>query len=83
MAAPGRAAYDGGHLPGAVFVDMDTVLAAPASPAEGRHPLPDPDVFAQGLSAVGIGDDDTVVAYDDAGGCDGRAAGVDAARARP
>jgi thiosulfate/3-mercaptopyruvate sulfurtransferase len=64
----GRAAYDGGHLPGAVFVDMDTVLAAPASPAEGRHPLPEPEAFAAGLSAVGIGDGDTVVAYDDAGG---------------
>jgi thiosulfate/3-mercaptopyruvate sulfurtransferase len=64
----GRAAYDGGHLPGAVFVDMDTVLAAPASAAEGRHPLPDPETFAAGLSAAGIGDDDTVIAYDDAGG---------------
>ena len=64
----GRAAYDGGHLPGAVFVDMDTVLASPPSAAEGRHPLPDPETFAQGLSAVGIGDDDTVIAYDDAGG---------------
>jgi thiosulfate/3-mercaptopyruvate sulfurtransferase len=64
----GRAAYDGGHLPGAVFVDLDTVLAAPASPAAGRHPLPDPEAFAQGLGALGIGDDDTVVAYDDAGG---------------
>jgi thiosulfate/3-mercaptopyruvate sulfurtransferase len=64
----GRAAYDGGHLPGAVFVDMDTVLASPPSAAEGRHPLPDPETFAQGLAALGIGDDDTVIAYDDAGG---------------
>ena len=64
----GRAAYDGGHVPGAVFVDLDTVLAAPASPAAGRHPLPDPEAFAQGLGALGIGDHDTVVAYDDAGG---------------
>src|SRR4029078_2327169 len=38
----GRAAYDGGQLTGAVFVDMDTVLASPPSAAEGRHPLPDP-----------------------------------------
>jgi thiosulfate/3-mercaptopyruvate sulfurtransferase len=64
----GRAAYDGGHLPGAVFVDLDAVLASPPSPQEGRHPLPDPEAFAAGLSALGIGDDDTVVAYDDAGG---------------
>jgi thiosulfate/3-mercaptopyruvate sulfurtransferase len=64
----GRAAYDAGHLPGAVFVDLDRWLAAPASPAEGRHPLPAPDVFAEGMASLGIGDDDTVVAYDDAGG---------------
>jgi thiosulfate/3-mercaptopyruvate sulfurtransferase len=64
----GRAAYDSGHLPGAVFVDLDRWLALPASPAEGRHPLPDPEVFAAGMAAVGIGDGDTVIGYDDAGG---------------
>ena len=35
-----RAAYLRGHLPGAVFVDVAEALAAPASPADGRHPLP-------------------------------------------
>jgi thiosulfate/3-mercaptopyruvate sulfurtransferase len=64
----GRAAYDEGHIPGAVFVDLDEVLAAPASAAEGRHPLPAPETFAAGVGALGIGDPDTVVAYDDAGG---------------
>lgn len=57
-----------GHLPGAVFVDLDTVTAGPAQPVLGRHPLPDPTVFADGLGAVGIGHDTTVVAYDDLGG---------------
>ena len=64
----GRAAYDAGHIPGAVFVDVDRWLAAPASPAEGRHPLPAPETFAEGMAALGIADDDVVVAYDDAGG---------------
>lgn len=64
----GADAYAQGHLPGAVFVDLDTVLAAPPSAAAGRHPLPEPEVFARGLEAAGIGDDDTVVVYDDAGG---------------
>ena len=64
----GRAAYDAGHLPGAVFVDLDRWLAAHAGPGAGRHPLPEPEVFAEGMAALGIGDDDTVVAYDDAGG---------------
>jgi thiosulfate/3-mercaptopyruvate sulfurtransferase len=64
----GRSAYDDGHLPDAVFVDLDRWLAAHGSPGTGRHPLPEPDVFAEGMAQLGIGDDDTVVAYDDAGG---------------
>ena len=64
----GLAAYRAGHLPGAVFVDLDRWLAGPASPAEGRHPLPDPEIFAKGMAAAGIGEEDTVIAYDDAGG---------------
>lgn len=64
----GLAEYERGHLPGAVFVDLDRWLAGPPSPAAGRHPLPDPAVFAAGLAGLGIGDRDTVLAYDDAGG---------------
>ena len=64
----GRTAYDEGHVPGAVFVDLDADLAAPGSPAEGRHPLPDPKDFATAMGRLGIGDGDTVVAYDDQGG---------------
>ena len=64
----GRAAYERAHLPGAVYVDLDAVLAAPPSIADGRHPLPDPAVFAAGLAAAGIGDDDVVIAYDDDSG---------------
>ncbi len=64
----GRDAFLAGHLPGARFVDLDTVLAAPAAPVVGRHPMPTPEVFATGLAAEGIADDTTVVAYDDAGG---------------
>ncbi len=64
----GREAYEKGHIPGAVFLDLDEVLAGPATPTDGRHPLPDPGVFAAGLGALGIADDHTVVAYDDLGG---------------
>jgi thiosulfate/3-mercaptopyruvate sulfurtransferase len=63
-----RAAYDAGHLPGAVYVDLERWLAAPGTPEDGRHPLPTPECFAEGMSACGIGDDARVVAYDDAGG---------------
>lgn len=64
----GRDAYERGHLPGAVFVDLERWLAGPASPRAGRHPLPEPEVFARGMAGLGIGDGDTVIAYDDAGG---------------
>lgn len=64
----GRAAYDAGHLPGALFVDLDRWLAAHGDPSAGRHPLPGPEVFAEGMAGLGIGDGDTVVGYDDAGG---------------
>ncbi len=64
----GRHAYLQSHLPGARFLDLDSVLAGPAAPMAGRHPLPDPDVFAAGLGAAGIRPGDTVVAYDDQGG---------------
>lgn len=65
----GRAGYEAGHLPGAVWADLDRQLAATGAPAtEGRHPLPTPDDFAAAMGALGIGDDSTVVAYDDVGG---------------
>jgi thiosulfate/3-mercaptopyruvate sulfurtransferase len=64
----GHAAYLDGHLPGAVWVDVDTVLAAPATPHGGRHPIPTPEDFAAGLGALGIADDAVVVAHDDAAG---------------
>ena len=40
----GRAAYDAGHIPGAIFLDIDGDLAlAPGAGLPGRHPLPEPD----------------------------------------
>ncbi len=65
----GAAAYAAGHIPGALFVDLDTVLSEPHDDDRGgRHPLPTPERFAGGLAALGIADTDTVVAYDDLGG---------------
>ncbi len=64
----GRDAFAAGHLPGSVFVDLDRWLAGDAASGGGRHPLPDPATFADGMARLGIGDDELVVAYDDAGG---------------
>jgi thiosulfate/3-mercaptopyruvate sulfurtransferase len=63
----GRAAYDGGHLPGAIWVDLERDLSG-APGAAGRHPFPTPEAFAAAIAARGIGDEDTVVGYDDDGG---------------
>ena len=62
----GRRAYEGGHIAGAIFLDLTSDLSAPDGP--GRHPLPEPADFARLLGDMGIGDDDLVVAYDDSGG---------------
>lgn len=63
----GRPAYREGHLPGAVYVDLDHELAAPPSAAAGRHPLPDLEVLQTAARAWGIEDDSTVVVYDQRG----------------
>jgi thiosulfate/3-mercaptopyruvate sulfurtransferase len=61
---PGLDSYREGHLPGAVFTDLDRDLAAPPGPG-GRHPLPGQMVFQQAMRAAGVSDDRPVVVYDD------------------
>jgi thiosulfate/3-mercaptopyruvate sulfurtransferase len=64
----GRAAYEAGHVPGAVWMDLDADLSEPASAAAGRHPLATPERFAAALGRAGIAPGTPVVAYDDASG---------------
>ena len=68
LTAPDRGHRDylAGHLPGAVWVDLDRDLTAPSGP--GRHPLPDPAVFTARMEELGVDDAADVVVYDDAGG---------------
>ena len=63
----GGDAYDEGHLPCALFLDLDTDLSAPSG-AAGRHPLPEAKALEKALRRVGINGRSHVVAYDDAGG---------------
>ena len=63
----GRETYERGHIPGAIFVDLDTDLTAPPG-IDGRHPLPTPAEFATTLGRLGTSPDRHVVAYDDDGG---------------
>jgi len=64
----GRPAYLEGHIPGAVFVDLNTELAGPGSPEEGRTPMPPIETLQAAARRWGIRDGDRVVVTDDAGG---------------
>jgi thiosulfate/3-mercaptopyruvate sulfurtransferase len=64
----GRAEYLAGHIPGAVFADLDRDLAGPVTESSGRHPLPDPEVFKATLEGFGIDANTQVVVYDYASG---------------
>jgi thiosulfate/3-mercaptopyruvate sulfurtransferase len=59
----GRSDYESGHLPGAVYVDLDTELAGPPGES-GRHPLPEQEVFASAMRRAGVSGDRPVVVYD-------------------
>jgi thiosulfate/3-mercaptopyruvate sulfurtransferase len=61
---PGPAALAAGHVPGAVYVDLDRDLAAPAGKG-GRHPLPDAPAFAAAMRGAGVSNARPVVVYDD------------------
>ncbi len=60
----GAAAWRGGHIPGAVHVDLEHDLAAPVTASSGRHPLPSVADFSATLSRLGVGNGTYVVCYD-------------------
>ncbi|MBD8080481.1 sulfurtransferase [Cellulosimicrobium arenosum] len=64
----GHERYLAGHLPGAVYVDLETELAALPSAAAGRHPLPAAHVLQAAARRWGVRRDRGVVVYDAAGG---------------
>lgn len=60
----GAALYAQGHLPGALYADLNRDLSDLGRTGHGRHPLPDSDAFAARLGAWGIGPQTDVVIYD-------------------
>jgi len=65
----GRSHYLAGHIPGAVFLDVERELSAPPGSA-GRHPLPAAADFARAAGGAGIGPGTFVVAYGSMGGAE-------------
>lgn len=64
----GHEQYRAGHVPGAVYVDLETELAAHGSPADGRHPLPSASAFQEAARRWGVSAGSRVVVYDSVGG---------------
>ncbi len=54
----GRSDHRAGHLPGAVYVDMDTELATHGDPSQGRHPVPSREVLQDAARRWGLDDGD-------------------------
>ena len=61
---PGPAEFAAGHVPGAVYVDLDRDLSAPAGKG-GRHPLPDATAFASAMRNASVSNARPIVVYDD------------------
>ncbi|HEY8863556.1 MAG TPA: sulfurtransferase [Candidatus Dormibacteraeota bacterium] len=64
----GRDEYRRGHIPGAVFVDLEAVTGAQSKSNKGRHPLPANWQLQDEMQKAGVGEATKVVVYDDAGG---------------
>lgn len=62
----GHEDYLRGHIPGAVYVPLDTELSTHGEPSEGRHPLPTTETLQSAARRWGVRQDDIVIAYDDA-----------------
>ncbi|TDX79470.1 thiosulfate/3-mercaptopyruvate sulfurtransferase [Rathayibacter sp. PhB151] len=61
----GRPAFLEGHVPGAVYVDLDHELAAHGVPEDGRHPLPPVEALQESARRWGLRQGQAVVVYDD------------------
>ncbi len=64
----GASAYAQGHIPNALYANLDRDLSGPVTPTSGRHPLPRRDDFAARLGAWGIDRTVQVIAYDQSNG---------------
>lgn len=63
----GKKAYEEGHIPGAIYVNLDHDLSGEKTGQNGRHPLPTPEAWAKTKSRLGMDPKTLVVAYDNHG----------------
>lgn len=61
----GRIAYEQGHIPSAMYLDLNKDLSSPKAEHGGNHPLPDMETFSEKLGEIGIDQQATVVIYDE------------------
>ncbi|TAM17558.1 MAG: sulfurtransferase [Pandoraea sp.] len=66
--AAGFASYHEAHVPGAIYLHLETELSGPKTGQNGRHPLPSQDAFADAMSRAGASDGTQIVCYDSTGG---------------
>ncbi|MCX8114483.1 MAG: sulfurtransferase [Burkholderiaceae bacterium] len=66
--AAGRRAYQAGHIPGAIFANLEDDLSGEKTGGNGRHPLPKREDLVEVFRRWGIGNDTQIVAYDAHGG---------------
>lgn len=66
-AALGQRAFESGHIPGAIYLNLGKVLSGQSDGTNGRHPLPDPERLALDLAELGVNQDTLIVAYDSPG----------------
>jgi thiosulfate/3-mercaptopyruvate sulfurtransferase len=64
----GENEYNAAHLPGALYLHLDRDMSGPISESSGRHPLPDPQIFANRLAALGVDANCQLIAYDQGNG---------------
>lgn len=57
-----------GHIPGALFVELESVFADPDATGAGNAPLPVPERLGELLRALGLDNDSEVIVYDDTSG---------------
>ena len=60
----GRDQYEAGHIPGAVYANLNDDLSGPRTGTNGRHPMPSDEALVATVRRLGIANDSQVVAYD-------------------